>query len=282
MIRNSIAIQTGADPSTAAITFHWGEERPNGDRAFFPNRGSEWFWPGDGIRLGDRLILFLMRIHETRGGTGFESSGWNAVMVSNPDADPSRWDMKWIDQQENATGVVIGSASVIRWGEYLYAYGAQETVKSHPIHLVRWPVERAGKGDLRSPQWWAGADIGWAGDSSSIPRWPAFENGATELTVHYDTLSRNFLAFHTVGFGAADIAIRSSPLPGGPWSGPRMIYRPSEYYRPDIMIYSAKAHPQLRGADLVLTYSTNSFRFSEQLSDSLIYYPRFVRLARCR
>jgi hypothetical protein len=48
------------------------------------------------------------------------------------------------------------------------------------------------------------------------------------------------------------------------------------------MIYAAKAHPELTGADLVITYATNTFEFAEQLTDSLPYYPRFVRLTRCR
>jgi hypothetical protein len=61
-----------------------------------------------------------------------------------------------------------------------------------------------------------------------------------------------------------------------------MVYRPPEYYRPKVMIYAAKAHPELTGADLVLTYATNTFEFAEQLTDTLIYYPRFLRFARCR
>ena len=47
------------------------------------------------------------------------------------------------------------------------------------------------------------------------------------------------------------------------------------------MIYSAKAHPALAGADLVVTYATNSTRFEEHFSDPEIYYPRFVRFSRC-
>ena len=47
------------------------------------------------------------------------------------------------------------------------------------------------------------------------------------------------------------------------------------------MIYSAKAHPELDGADLVVTYATNSASFGEHLSDPEIYYPRFVHLSRC-
>jgi hypothetical protein len=61
-----------------------------------------------------------------------------------------------------------------------------------------------------------------------------------------------------------------------------MVYRPPEYYRPNVMIYAAKAHPELTGGDLNLTYATNTFDLAEQLTDSLIYYPRFVRLTRCR
>ena len=61
-----------------------------------------------------------------------------------------------------------------------------------------------------------------------------------------------------------------------------MVYRPPEYLRPNVMIYSGKAHPQLTGGDLVLTYDTNTFEFGEMLTDSLIYYPRFVRLTRCQ
>jgi hypothetical protein len=84
------------------------------------------------------------------------------------------------------------------------------------------------------------------------------------------------------GFGAADIALRSAPELTGPWSASGVVYRPPEQARPRVLIYAAKAHPQLRGAELVLTYATNSSEFAEQLSDPLLYYPRFVRLSRCR
>jgi hypothetical protein len=47
------------------------------------------------------------------------------------------------------------------------------------------------------------------------------------------------------------------------------------------MVYSAKAHPQLSGTDLAMTYSTNTFDFAEQLSDPSTYYPHFVKLTRC-
>ncbi len=281
MIRNSVAIQEGADPSKAKISFYWGEAAQGGPGPFFPNRRDEWYWPGHGVRLDDRLLLFLMRVRGSGGGLGFEAAGWDAVLVSNPDDAPSAWRATYLETPSNALGVVVGSASVLRWERHVYAFGSQEPVKSHPIYFVRWPVADARRGDLRAPEWWAGPDVGWVPDSSSAPRWPAFEHAQTELTIHFDEIARRFLAVQTVGFGPADVAMRFAPGLTGPWTAPRMIFRPPEYYRPNVMIYAAKAHPQLNGADLVLTYATNTFEFAEQLTDSLIYYPRFVRLARC-
>lgn len=282
MISNSIAIQTGSDPSQAEVTFYWNET-PQGEPApFFASEGDAWFWPGHGIRLDDRLLLFLMRVRSSEAGLGFESAGWDAVLVSNPDDAPPAWRVRRLETPKNALGVVVGSASVIRQGEHVYAFGAQEPVKSHPMYVVRWPIETARRGALQAPEWWAGVNVGWVPDSSRAARWPVFENGQTELTVHYDSTAHRFVGVQHIGFGPADLTLRTAPDVVGPWSEPRMIYRPAEYYRPNVMIYAAKAHPQLAGADLVLTYATNTFEFAEHKSDSLIYYPRFVRLARCR
>jgi len=280
MIGNSVAIQTGSDPSRAAMTFCWGKTVDGRPASFFGAQEGHRFWPGQGVRLGDRLVLFLVRVRNTSEGLGFESAGWSAAMVENPDDEPSRWRVTWLETPPNPLGVNV--AGVLNWDGHVYVFGSQEPVKSHPIYVVRWPVEEVRKGNLQAPEWWAGVDLGWVADSSSTPRWPVFENGQSEFTVHYDNLARTFLAVQTVGFGSADLAIRSASELTGPWTEPRMLYRPSEFYRPNIMIYAAKAHPALTGADLVLTYATNTFQFSEAISDSLSYYPRFVRLKRCR
>jgi hypothetical protein len=159
--------------------------------------------------------------------------------------------------------------------------GSQDPVKSHPVFAARWRAGDVLDGNLLYPEWWAGSAHGWVSDSADTPRWPIFENGASELSVHFDTLSGNFLAVQALGFGAADVALRTADQLTGPWSQARVLFRPPEYTRPNVMIYAAKAHPELEGADLVLTYATNTFRLSEHFSDSLIYYPRFVRLNRC-
>lgn len=281
MISNSVAIQTGTDPATASIQFYWRRAADGSPAPIVPDEAGERHWFGNGVRVGDRLVLFLNRVRATTTGTGFESVGWAAWMVDDPDADPSTWTMVRLSTPTNPLGVLVGFAAVLPLGDYVYAFGSQDPVKSHPIYAVRWPAQQVGRGDLAKPEWWAGDRLGWVSDSSPAPRQPLFENGQSELTVHRDTATERFLAFQTHGFGPADVMIRAAPTLSGPWSGPRMIYRPSDYYRPNVMIYSAKAHPELTGADLVLTYSTNTFQFAEHFSDALIYYPRFVRLTRC-
>jgi len=283
MVSNSVAIQTGADPSTATIAFYWGRNADGSPAPFLPERGAESLWFGSGVRVSDRLVLFFApTLRNGTGVFGFEHVGWAAVMVENPDAEPSAWRVRPLETPANPLGVLLGFAGVRRFGEHVYALGSEVTLRTHPMYVARWPAEQVRRGDLLQPEWWAGERLGWIPDSSRAMRRPIFENGQSELTIHYDSVSGRFLEVQSSGFGAADVAMRAAPALTGPWSAPRMIYRPPEYYRPNVMIYAGKAHPELSGADLVLTYATNSFEFGEVLTDSLSYYPRFIRLERCR
>jgi hypothetical protein len=81
------------------------------------------------------------------------------------------------------------------------------------------------------PEWWAGSWDAWVADSTHTQRRPLFENGQAELTVHYDGVSRAFVATHTTGFGSADVVLRAAPRLEGPWSAPRAAYRPPEHGR---------------------------------------------------
>lgn len=281
MISNSVAIQTGTDPATASIQFYWRRAADGSPAPIVPDELKERHWFGNGVRVDDRLILFLNRVRSTTTGIGFESVGWVAWMVSNPEAEPSNWQMVRLNTPTNPLGVLVGFAAVLSLGEYVVAFGSQDSVKSHPIYAVRWPAEQVRQGNLAKPEWWAGDRLGWVPDASPAARHPIFGDGQSELTIHSDTETERFLAFQTQGFGSADVMIRAAPTLTGPWSRTRMLYRPSDYYRANVMIYSAKAHPELTGADLVLTYATNTFQFAEMFSDPLIYYPRFVRLTRC-
>jgi len=281
MIRNSVAIQTGTDPSSAAIEYFWATGADHKPGSFFARQDDRWYWPGHGVRIGERLVLFFNRLRSSSGGLGFESDGWNAVMIMNPDDEPPNWRMNWLQSPANRLGIIVGFAGALEWREHVYALGSQDPVKSHPIFAARWKVKEVQEGDLMAPEWWAGPDFGWVADASMTARWPLFENGQSELTIHLDEATQQFLVVHTKGFGSADVMMRTSPDLTGPWSAPRKLFRPPQYHEPKILIYAAKSHPQLSGSDLVLTYATNSSDFGEHFSNPLSYYPHFVRLSRC-
>ena len=280
MIRNSVAIQTGSDPSRAHMEFFWdtSSEQP---QAVFRAHGDRWYWPGHGAVINGKLIIFLNRLRSSSAGLGFETDGWSAVLVENPAEPVGEWVVRALDTPANPMGITPGFAGVLALNGYLYAFGSQHPVKSHPIFVARWTFDDVVAGDLLRPEWWAGGDYGWVADDSMSPRWPVFNGGQTEMTFHFDDVSGKYLAVQTVGFGAASLAMRYAEHLTGPWSRSQQVFEPPEKSRANVMIYAGKAHPQLSGADLVLSYATNTTEFAEHLSDSDIYYPQFVRLARC-
>ncbi len=280
LVRNSVAIQDGADPSRATIDFYWGDE--SGSGAFLDATDGHWYWPGHGFRIRDRLLLFLNRMRAApEDGLGFASAGWDAVFIENVDDAPSAWRIMRRHTGADHQGIQLGFASVLRWGEYLYVFGTPDPEKSHPVHVARWPIEALESGDLPAPEWWTGTETGWTSDVSSHQAQSIFEGGQSELTISYDEESGRFTAIQTVGFGPAYLAIRTAEDLTGPWTSPQPIYTPPEHDQENIMIYAGKAHPQLQGAEMVLTYVTNSFEFADHFSARSIYYPRFVRLSRC-
>jgi hypothetical protein len=276
-IRNSIGIQNGYNPASASITFHW--RRKDGRPAsFFSETEKEWYWPGGGTLVQGHLLLFLMRVRAVKGGLGFEVFGSAVVITDNPEADPSEWRSRVCRIPDNARRVVMGSGSAFAEDGYLYAFGSVEP-GTHDIYVNRWSLTLALQGRFEEPEWWAG-DSSWTAQSRpGSPARRSFSEGQTEFTVHFSKRFNRYLEFQTVGFGSAIVAMRSAIHLTGPWPVPQAIYTPPEKDRPRSMIYAAKAHPELVGADLVLTYATNGSELAEVIEDQTFYYPRFVRLS---
>jgi hypothetical protein len=59
-VHNTVAIETGYDPSTAQMKYYrrrWGSRME-----IFPSEGRVRMWPSHGIRIGNRLVVFCSRI----------------------------------------------------------------------------------------------------------------------------------------------------------------------------------------------------------------------------
>jgi len=103
-IRNSVAIQNGYDPSHASIRFYC--QRRHGKPAdFVQGPGANWYWPMHGIRLGNRLLLFFMRMasDSSKASLGFQSVGWDAFIIDDPDAEPADWEGRAIPNSPEPT-----------------------------------------------------------------------------------------------------------------------------------------------------------------------------------
>jgi hypothetical protein len=80
------------------------------------------------------------------------------------------------------------------------------------------------------------------------------------------------------GFGAAPIVARRAKQLAGPFGPAQDVYLPEEARRSGVLVYAGRAHPELSGADVVLTYATNTLDADALLDDLSLYFPRFVRL----
>lgn len=278
MVSNSIAIQYGYDPSSASIEFFWKTGANGQPKAFFPDFKKGRYWPGHGVRIGDQLLVFLMKVQSSRKGLGFEVSDWASVLVANPDQNPDDWDCQWLKTPKNDLQIIIGSGGVLAMDSFVYAFGSQEPEARHDVYLVRWLKSDVVRGKLENINWWSGHGETWVGQTERNKAKPVFTNGQTEFTVHYDEKSQMFVEFQTVGFGPAMVTCRVALSITGPWSQPDTVFIPPQCHFPQVMIYQGKAHPYLEGANLVVTYCTNSFDFSDHMRETWLYYPRFVRI----
>ena len=271
MVRNSAAIQYGYDPTRSFIQFYW-RSLDGAPASFVPEQGSDWFWPGHGVRLDDRLVLFYGRVYQkSEGMWGFAAGAWTAFVIDNPDAEPIDWHMWEASVASEGSSVQLGDA-VLRVDDQLYVYGPEGD--SHDIYLTRFDVGKAHAGDFTAPSWWTGSGWGSAAERAAV-----IAPGAPEFSVHYAAQLGKFVLTQTEGFGASTLAIRTAISPEGPWSEPRDIIRPSESFGPDPFVYAGKAHPELQGADWAATYVPSSFEGTPADVSESLYYPRFVKVS---
>ena len=275
MVRNSIAIQEGRDPAEAGIEFHWsGGGTPS---AFF---GAEegWLWPGGGVVVDGALTVFLWEMVETDGGMwGFETAGWRAVRVAHPERPPGEWEARTVGRGSLVHEIIPGSFGVVRRGEWVYAFGADDTAR-HRVYVARWEVADFGRGELGAAEWWYGGGRGWAALEADEAPEALFGPAQTEGSIHWDADREQWVAVHSVGFGATEIGVRTAPRPTGPWSEVETVYRPPESDRDGVLVYAGKAHPWAAGEGLLVTYATNHTDFGTMVGDESLYYPRFVWL----
>lgn len=267
-VHNTVAIQTGYDPSHASIRFYW-RMRKGAPSEIYPSEGHVWMWPSGGIRVGGKLLLFCTRV-ATEGkkkSLGFRLAGWNAYIVARPQEEPPAWTLEKVAEDR---GNVIMASAVLREGGFVYLFGTSEP--EHDLYLARCSINEIERGRFDALEWWSGSS--W--QVSESERDPVMHAVGTEASVQRSPRG-GYLEINSRGFGATDIVMRTAPRLEGPWSAPQTIYRPPESDCANAFVYAGKSHRELLGGDIVITYASNGD--DERLAkDMSIYFPRFVRV----
>jgi hypothetical protein len=281
-VSNTVAVQSGLDPSTATL-MRWPLDPADG-AVFVAADAGEWLWPLHGIRLGAGALLFFMRVTSTRPELATHAEAWEqegslgffrvvgaaARWVDDVDIHPREWRPRTValPDGEGVLGTaVLGDEDHV----YAYAYRAGDAL------LARWTREEASAHDLLSPQWWAGAH-GWHDDP--VLAVPVMSGVVTEFTVHRHRDGR-FLHVQVGDPLDPAVEVRAAPRPEGPWSLASPVYTPPEAGREGVIAYAGKAHPELVSDDpddLVVTYASIALTREATLADESVYWPRFARV----
>ncbi len=271
-VRNSVALQQGRDPSRAELRFYAGTGADGAPASFFTGEDGAWYWPGHGLLLDGALTVFLERMQAdpSPGGLGFRNAGWTAVRIDDPEAEPSVWRPVALPTPDTGALGLVG-VSVLLEGDYVYAYAVREP-GDHAIMLLRWTRADFARGALMKPQYWLGAGRGFGSGPPAV----VLAEGAAELSVSADP-SGGYFEVQSRGFGAAPIVLRRSAALVGPFGAPIELLPAPRTAPPDLLLYAGRAHPELQGAELIVTYATNSLDQQRLMRDSALYYPRFLR-----
>lgn len=305
LVNNAVAIHDASPtpPGTDAVRFAWGAPAPDGKQTALvvPTRPSEWYWPAGGGAVfhqnGPRLVLFMARLFRPRESDNsvwnFEGRGSDLLWIENPGPDPRTWKPE-IFPTPGAVGADLAPpARRIGWGASvwtrearlaaeLYVFGVDTT---DPLNkkAVLATVNAGEARDAAKWRFWAAGSPGrWSADLADASA--VAENVMDEFSVSVVGGERGaparFVMVYSEPMLGRHILARSAPHVTGPWGPPVALYTCPE---PDddrrLMVYSAKAHPELsRPGELLVSYCVNSSDFWHMLSDASIYRPRFVRV----
>ena len=278
-VHNSVGVQSQPDPTQSTIQFYWQTFADGSPHSFFPDPPGSFYGVGVPVMVKGNLLVFLRREHQW-GNFGV-IDGWDAALISNPEAPPDAWDLRMLNPSQTHPGSnlvwSIGGAGVLVMDGYLYAHVTD--AGSLDAYLARYSLDAAAAGDFSAPEWWCGA-AGWIASADNPSPALVLANAGTEFSVHRAATGQ-FVMASLVGSildaPHSNLALRTAPSISGPWSDAIPVYHPPEGDENGVFVYAGKAHPELGDQPIVLTYGQNGWNLQTTIDDMCLYFPRFVR-----
>ncbi|MGB8226212.1 MAG: DUF4185 domain-containing protein [Sedimentisphaerales bacterium] len=284
MINYTIAFQSGKDPSTASVRFFWHTTKDGKPTALItPADGLGDFWMSHGVAADGKLYLFLTQIVKTGEDSvfGFKQIGTSLAQIDNPGDDPLNWRFKQYKVpfgRYSQNGNLSFGSAVMKDGGFVYIYGCSEDWTNGPggrdMIVARVPPGKIT--DFENWRFFNGAD--WVADVNKAAG--LFGGIATEYSVSFQPAIKKYVAVYTKNGMSADILMRVSDTPVGPWSRPYKVFKcPECKWHKTYFCYAGKGHPELSEPDeLIITYACNSTDFWQMAQDARIYRPRFLKV----
>lgn len=305
LVHNSLALQTGTDPTTARIKHYWGERDGQPASFFSPSGDDSWFWMGGVTVLGGQALVFLMHARSTVdaahdgssgksedtscAGLNFEMLGWDARIATITPQSPDQWQWRSARLPADVTwhGILAGSSTVSAEDGYVYAWSAGPAVLGgNPVYLARWPVDAAMSGNLSEPQWHTAA--GWKAQAAlgSEPPTAIVADGNNEVSVAskvWPQETQDWWWLQSSQVMNSSLCYRSADSRFG-FGECRPFFVPPElrkYPESSLLVYAVKFHPALSGQGdgaAIATYVVNSCSLKDIQQKCDLYYPQFIKL----
>jgi len=171
--------------------------------------------------------------------------------------------------------LIVGTANPLLVNGFLHVFATD--AKDRAVYLVRWRKSSVSIGTLTSPQWWTGERAGWVGPRGAAKPASIMAQGQMEFSVEYAPRLKGYVQIQTLSIVNPCVALSFAESLTGPWSEQECFFTPPEQGLPGFLIYAAKSHPMLKGADMVFTYVVNTTREDRLLQDMSIYFPIMLK-----
>jgi hypothetical protein len=269
-----------------SIDYYRGKDRTSGVARPLFDTGTDKsrYWPLDGFTRAHTLYVFLAEIAITGNRPfDFKEVGASLAEVTNPQAEPDRWNIQYRRLCAD-TGLAVGVSAVVKFPyAYLYAVADRIAPGKHQVILARLPLDH-----LDSPaanlEYLASQGV-WKKGLDQLDAAVLVAAGAPDFSVRFHrALSKWVMVQADSDFPAREIGIRTADRLAGPWSGFRALYDIPEMHaasRPaDIFCYAAKEHIEFSSApdSLTVTYACNLLSISRLANDTTLYRPIVIHL----
>jgi hypothetical protein len=279
MVNNTFAWQSLKDPNEP-LRFIWSQHEGEPAAVLRPDSREDWYWPGCAELIDGKLYIFCKVVRRREeGAPGFQFD-WFAdelLQIANPVDEPTAWRIERRARIPEAAPR-LGVACIVD-GEYLYAYGLHREKARKPFHspLAVARIKRKSLAAMDMTAWQFRTSAGWSDAPKDLAT--LYADAPPEMTVCRLRGIDGLLAVYTAYGLGGDIMARHAGRPEGPWSRPVRLYRCPEV-TDKLLLYGAKAHPELATADgqLILTYCRNIGSLTEHVRRPDIYVPQGVEV----